>query len=360
MKKLALTLTLLVLACGGNEPADDGPPPADGKAVTMFEGESTHLQNVRMLTDGGENAEAYFVLPDCDRLTFQRKAPDMPADQIFTMNLDGSGVTRVSNGEGATTCAYGIPGTDRVVWATTMFAGAEPPAPPDRSKGYVWKLHPEFDIVVTDSDGGNLVRLTDTEGYDAEPTLSPDGEWIVFCSTRSGDPEIYKMRTDGSDLTRLTTADGYDGGPFFSWDGTKIIYRANRPEGEEELEKYRILREEMLVSPVNLEIWIMDADGSNQRQITDNGAANFAPFLHPDGERVIFCSNLASLDKPGMPNFDLWMVHVDGTGLERITTCPDFDGFPMFSKDGTKLVFCSNRDNGGTRDTNVFLADWKD
>ena len=353
MRRLAVTLALFALACTA-ETSREKP------AVTMFEGESAHLANVRMLTHGGENAEAYFVLPDCRELTFQRKAEGMPADRIFTMDLLGRGMTQVSNGEGATTCAYGIPGTNRILYATTMFHGAEPPAPPDRAKGYVWKLHPEFDIVVSDPDGGNLVRLTDTDGYDAEGTLSPDGEWIVFCSTRSGDPEIFKMRTDGSEVTRLTNADGYDGGPFFSWDGTKIIYRANRPTTDDEREKYRILREEMLISPVNLEIWIMDADGSNQRQITKNGAANFAPFLHPDGKRVIFCSNLASLGERGMPNFDLWLINVDGTGQTRVTSCPEFDGFPMWSKDGKKLVFCSNRDNGGTHDTNVFLADWID
>jgi len=348
------TARLMFDLAGVDQPAPAEPP------VTMFEGEAKYFENARMLTNGGENAEAYFPA-ECDRFSFQAKRGDMKADQIFTMDLDGKNQRMVSNGKGATTCAYLFPGSKRIIYATTAFSGDEPPTPPDRSKGYVWKLHPEFDLVVHDLDGGHQVRLTDTWGYDAEATLSPDGEWIVFTSCRDdGDPEVYKMRADGTELTRLTNAAGYDGGPFFSWDGTKIIWRANRPKTEEEKKQYQALKKDGLVSPINLEIYIMDADGTNKRQVTDNGAANFAPFLHPDNQRIIFCSNLATLGKRGMPNFDLWMINVDGTGLTRITSCPSFDGFPMFTKDGRKLVFCSNRDNGGTRETNVFLADWKD
>ena len=333
--------------------------PVEVPPVTMYEGEAQHLENVRMLTRGGENAEAYFDT-DGTTLCFQAKRPGMAADQIFVMDLLGRGQRMVSSGDGATTCSFLLPGAKRIIYSTTMFSGKEPPPPPDRSKGYVWKLHPEFDIVIQDLDGGNLVRLTDEWGYDAEATLSPDGEWIVFTSCRDGDPEIYKMRIDGSELTRLTNSPGYDGGPFFSADGTKIVWRANRPEGAEEEEKYRMLREEGLVSPVRLEVFVMDADGSNQRQVTKLGGATFAPYFHPDGQRILFCSNLATLSERGMPNFDIWMINLDGTGLTRITSGPEFDGFPMFTHDGRKLVFCSNRDNGGTRDTNVFIADWKD
>ncbi|MHC4471937.1 MAG: M20/M25/M40 family metallo-hydrolase [Planctomycetota bacterium] len=328
-------------------------------SATVFPGEEKHLTNIRMLTDGGENAEAYFPTEE-DRLVFQSKRSGLLADQIFVMGLDGSGVHMVSNGKGATTCSYLFPGMDRVLYATTAFHGDAPPEPPDRSKGYVWKLHPEFDIVAHDLDGKNEKRLTEVWGYDAEATVSRDGQWVVFTSCRTGDPEIYKMRPDGTELTRLTNAEGYDGGPFFSFDGKQIVWRANRPETADEKEKYRVLREEGLISPMRLEVFVMDADGKNQRQVTDYGAASFAPFFHPDGKRIIFSSNLGSKGKRGMPNFDLHMVNVDGTGLVRITHCPQFDGFPMFTADGKRLVFCSNRDNRGTRETNVFIADWAD
>ncbi|MCU0726069.1 MAG: M28 family peptidase [Planctomycetes bacterium] len=333
--------------------------PEPPRLATVHPGEERYLKNIRMLTSGGENAEAYFPAED-DRLVFQSKRGGLRADQIFTMNLDGTDLRLLSRGGGATTCSYLFPGSKRVVYATTALSGEEPPPPPEMSRGYVWKLHPEFEIVTHDLDGGNFLRLTDSPGYDAEATISRDGQWIVFTSTRTGDPEIYRMRPDGSEVTRLTDAEGYDGGPFFSFDGTRIVWRASRPKTDEERTRYRRLREHMEVTPTALELWVMNADGSDKHQITDNGAANFGPFFHPDGKRIIFSSNLGSERKHGMPNFDLWIVNVDGTGLARVTTGPSFDGFPMFTADGKTLVFCSNRDNGGTSETNVFLADWLD
>ncbi|MCL7989885.1 MAG: hypothetical protein M8840_02010, partial [marine benthic group bacterium] len=217
-------------------------------------------------------------------------------------------------------------------------------------------LFPGYDVFVSDVDGSNLTRLTDNPRYDAEPTMSRDGEWIVFTSMREGDLDIYKMRTDGSELTRLTDRPGYDGGPFFSHDGTKIIYRASHPEGEALADYERLLAQDM-IRPSQLDIWIMDADGGNKRQITDNGAANFGPYLFPSGERLIFSSNLGS---DNGREFDLWAIDVDGTNLEQITHTGDFDGFPMFNSDGTKLIFASNRGNELPRETNVFIADWVD
>jgi Tol biopolymer transport system component len=316
------------------------------------EGES-HLKNVRQLTDGGENAEAYFSFGE-DRLIFQSTRSPYACDQIFTMKLDGTGLKRVSTGVGRTTCGYFLPGR-RILYASTHLAGEACPPRPTFEHGYVWPVYKSYDLFVADSDGGNLERLTETPGYDAEATVSPDGSRIVFTSVRDGDLELYTMKTDGSELRRLTSEKGYDGGAFFSADGTKIVYRAHHPKEAVTLEKYERLLEQGLIEPSVLEIFMMDADGSNKRQVTDNGAANFCPFFHPDGERIIFSSNM---DDPKGRNFDLYMIGTDGTGLERVTTDPSFDGFPMFSQDGRKLVFASNRNARERGETNIFIADW--
>ena len=240
------------------------------------------------------------------------------------------------------------------MYASTVALSDSCPPEPDFSKGYVWPI-PDFDLYTSRPDGSDLQRLTASPGYDAEATLSPDGSTIVFTSTRDGDLDIYTMKVDGTDVRRLTTAVGYDGGPFFSPDGRLIVYRASRPASAQEEADYKNLLAEGLVRPSRLEIWVMNADGSDQRQVTSLGGANFAPYFHPDGRRIIFSSNHHN---PRGRNFDLFMVNLDGTGLTRITTYADFDGFPMFSPDGTKLVFASNRFGSVAGETNVFIADW--
>jgi len=314
------------------------------------------LKNIKMLTEEGENAEAYLSF-DETKLIYQATFGDLECDQIFTMNIDGSDKKMVSTGEGRTTCAYFLPGDDRIIYASTHHADKECPPPPDRSKGYVWKLYDTFDIFSANADGSDLKQLTNSEGYDAEATVSPKGDKIVFTSTRDGDPEIYVMDIDGSNQKRLTFEKGYDGGPFFSQDGSKIVFRASRPKTEEELKDYTELVEEGLVRPTALEIYVMDADGSNIRQVTNFGKASFAPFFHPDGKRIIFSSNVNS--KSGR-DFDLYIINIDGTGLEQVTFNDTFDGFPMFTKDGKKLIFASNRFHKKEGDTNIFVADWVD
>jgi Tol biopolymer transport system component len=312
------------------------------------------LANLRMITHSGENAEAYFS-PDGKQLIFQTtRPPELPCDQIFSMNLDGSALRRVSNGEGRTTCAYFFPGRERVIYSSTHHTGAACPAPPDRSKGYVWALY-DYDIYTARADGSELRKLFGTPGYDAEATISMDGRRIVFTSTRDGDLDLYVMNADGSNLQRLTNELGYDGGAFFSADGSKIVYRAFHPTEAGEIEDYRQLLAEKLVRPTRLDIYVMDADGTNRRRLTNNSAANFAPFFHPNGRQVIFSSNLSN---PRGRNFDIYLINLDGTGLERVTTHDEFDGFPMFSPDGRHLVFSSNRGATKPGDTNVFMADW--
>jgi TolB protein len=318
-----------------------------------FKGEK-HLKNIRMLTNHGENAEAYFSF-DGKKLSFQATFDTLQCDQIFMMDIEGTNRKMVSNGKGRTTCSYFYPDGKKVLYASTQLAGSDCPPPPDRSKGYVWKLYDSFDIFVVDTDGTNLKQLTNTPGYDAEATISPKGDKIVFTSLRDGDPEIYTMNLDGSDQKRLTFEKGYDGGPFFSPDGSKIVFRASRPKTEEENKDYEDLVKNGYVRPTALEIFIMDADGKNMKQITHLGSASFAPFFHPSGKKIIFSCNYKG-DNPR--DFNLFMINTDGTGLERITFSPTFDGFPMFSPDGKYLVFASNRFNNHENDTNIFIADW--
>lgn len=321
----------------------------------LFEGEK-HLKNIKMLTDDGENAEAYLSFSE-SMLSYQTTFGDIKCDQIFIMNIDGSNKKMISTGKGRTTCAYFLPGDNKVIYASTHLAGDECPPEPDRSKGYVWKLYESFDIFSVNLDGTELTQLTNSGTYDAEATVSPKGDKIIFTSLRDGDPELYVMDIDGSNQKRLTFEKGYDGGAFFSNDGSKIVWRASRPKTEKELEDYNELVTSGFVRPTALEIFVMDSDGSNIQQVTNFGKASFAPFFHPDGKRIIFSSNINS--KSGR-EFDLYMINIDGSGLKQITFNPTFDGFPMFTKDGKNLIFASNRFNKKEGDTNVFIADWVD
>ena len=198
------------------------------------------------------------------------------------------------------------------------------------------------------------------KGYDAEATESPDGKYIIFTSTRSGDLELWRYEIATKKYLQLTNTLGYDGGAYFSRDSKKIVWRASRPKGKE-ADVYKKLLADGFVEPKELNIFIADIDGKNAKQVTNLPGANWAPFFHPDGKRILFCSNHHTLDKGGRV-FDIFMINIDGTGLEQITNSGIFDAFPMFSYDGKKLVFCSNRnvERKPTHDTNVFIADWID
>ena len=265
----------------------------------------------------------------------------------------------LSTGKGRTTCSYFLPGDTTIVYGSTHLGDENcPPEPAKREDGaYVWPIYPDFDIFVANLKGEIIDTLTSEPGYDAEATVSPLGDKIVFTSLRSGDLELYTMNIDGSDVKQITFDLGYDGGAFFSPDGTKLIFRSSRPKTEEEIAEYKALLAEGLVKPTDMELYVCNVDGSDLRQITNLGQANWAPFFHPSGEKIIFSSNHAS--EKGYP-FNLYMINLDGTGLEQITEDGVFDAFPMFSPDGKKLIFSSNRVNGGTRATNLFIADWVD
>jgi TolB protein len=312
------------------------------------------LRNIRQLTFGGQNAEAYFDWTGT-KLVFQSTRPPFGCDQIFTMGTDGADARLVSTGRGRTTCGFFFPDGKRLIYASTHLAGAECPPPPDRSRGYVWPIYPSYEIFAADADGSHLTRLTDNDGYDAEGAVSPDGRRIVFTSLRNGDLDLHLMDADGGNVRRLTTELGYDGGPFFSWDGRWIVFRAYRPETAAEADEYRALLAQSIVRGQRLELYVMRADGTDVRQVTRNRAANFAPFMHPNGRDVIFASNLHD---PGGRSFALYLVRADGGDVERVTWADTFASFPMFSRDGASLVFCSSRGAAAPRDLNVFVADW--
>lgn len=313
-----------------------------------------HFANIKQLTDGGENAEAYWSF-DSKQLIFQTKREPFKCDQIMTMPADGSAEpTLVSTGKGRTTCSYFMPGNQEIVYSSTHDRNVECPPEPSRSQGYVWPLYSTYDVWKSNTDGTNLHKLTDRVGYDAEATVcSTDGS-IIFTSDRDGDLDLYRMDADGKNVKRLTDAPGYDGGAFFSQDCTKIVWRASRPQGDA-LKDYQALLAKGLVRPSKLELFVADADGKNPRQITYLDTAAFAPYFHPSGKRILFSTNKGD---PTGREFNIWAVDIDGSNMEQITFTPGFDGFPMFSWDGKKIAFASNRNNKKRGETNVFVADW--
>jgi Tol biopolymer transport system component len=327
-----------------------------GPKVTILPQEEPYISNIRQLTFGGENAEGYFSF-DEKKFSYQRTHPEAGehCDQIYMYDLASGRQKRISTGYGRTTCSYFLPGDSLILYASTHLADSACPPPPDFSQGYTWALYPGYDIFVADTNGRIVRRLTNSPGYDVEATISPVGDRIVFTSTRTGDIELFSMKLDGSDVRQLTNVPGYDGGAFYSLDGKKIVFRASRPEGAE-LGKYRDLLRQNLVRPSRMEIYVMDADGGNMRQVTNNGAANFGPFWHPDGEHIIFASNMAD---PQKRDFDLYVIRQDGTGLKRITYNPTFDGFPMFTRDGRQMIFASNRNDAKPGETNLFICDFR-
>lgn len=348
---LAAALVAACSASTGSAPAAPSSAPLR-RAIASDSGEG-HLANLVQLTDGGENAEAYFSA-DGRYITFQSTRDGRSCDQQYVMRADGTGLTKVSRG-GKTTCGWFLPGSKQVFFGATHHADSACPPKPDPSAGYVWGIDP-YDIYVTDIDGKNMKRLTNYGVYTAEGVLSPDGKRIVFTSLKDGDLDIYTMNVDGSDVKRLTTTPGYDGGPWWSPDGTKIVYRAWHYDNEKDLQAYKDLLAKRMIRPNRMELYVMNADGSDQRRITNLGGANFGPSWTPDGQRIIFSSNHKN---PRSRNFDLFTVKLDGTGLEQITTNPEFDGFPMFSPNGKQLIFASNRGATKAGETNLFVADWK-
>lgn len=342
-RSITCPVALLVLGCAAPPPPDEDPSTATG-----------YLSEIRQLTFGGQNAEAYWS-PDGTRLVFQATRDDLSCDQIFVMNADGSDIRMVSTGRGVTTCGYFLPDGQRIVYASTHLAGDACPPRPDRSQGYVWPVHETYDLFVTDTSGSGPERLTDTPGYDAEGTVHWGSGRIVYTSMASGDLDLWSMEPDGTDRTRLTTSWGYDGGAFFSRAGDQLVLRANHPADGAASERYGALLEQNLTAPMKMEIFVADADGSNLRPITEFGCASFAPQFTPDGRHIIFSSNRNDCDSR---NFDLFLVDLDGSNLRQVTDFGGFTSFAEFSPDGSQLVFSSDRDAQSRYEFNIFVARW--
>lgn len=367
--KICLTVLMIVIAVAF-KPVDKVPvmnainPRIIAVTDTiLFPGEA-HFANVRQLTFGGDNAEAYFSY-DGKYLVFQKSnaKEGIACDQIWMGKIPTDATEKfepklVSTGTGRTSCAYFFPDNKHILYASTHLSSKDCPPVPDRTKygnRYIWPVYESFDIFKADINGKITKQLTSTKGYDAEATISPKGDKMIFTSIRNGDLDLYTMNLDGSNVKQITHTLGYDGGAWFSPDGRQIIWRASRPVSPEEIKEYRELLAESLVAPTHMEVWIANSDGTNARQITFLEQANWAPNFTPDGKQVIFCSNHEY--KRGFP-FNMYLTDLEGKGKEKISRDKGFDAFPMFSPDGKKIVFCSNRNNSGTRDTNIFIADW--
>jgi Tol biopolymer transport system component len=368
---MRLLLTSIVVMGLVTSPHPVFPEMRHDKSTPSVPSVERHLTNIRQLTFGRQNAEAYFSFSG-DKLIFQSTnnwmansfaasqsagVPDLGCYQMYTMDLEDGAIRLVSTGTGVTTCGYFFPGDRRVLFSSTHLQAPNCPPKVKREGRYRWALE-DYDIFSVRVDGQEMHRLTSTPGYDAEATIAPDGKTIVFTSVRDGDLDIYAMNLDGTHVRRLTNELGYDGGPFFSPDSRRIVYRASHPTDPSELEAYQALLKQNMVEPSQLEIFVMNADGSGKHPVTHNGASNFSPFFHPDGRRIIYASNEQDRQPDAPPSFHLYLINDDGTGLERITFSGHFNSFPMFSPDGKKLVWVSDRNASARSEFNIFLADW--
>ena len=368
MNKVVLILAIIMFVSCKSDPKKIVPTTEKETSLmagsdTLIYPEEKYFKSIRQLTFGGDNAEAYWSWDD-KQMIFQsnNEAWGLECDQMFLMNIEESFKDKkppmVSTGMGRTTCAYFLPDNKHYIYGSTHLVDKECPEVPLRKNGnYVWPVYDSFDIIVADLKGNITAQLTNEKGYDAEATVSPKGDKIVFTSDRSGDLELYTMNLDGSGVKQITDELGYDGGAFFSPDGTKLIFRASRPKTEQEIKKYKDLLADGLVEPTEMELFICNADGSEMKQLTFLGNANWSPFFHPSGNKILFSSNFEA--EKGFP-FNLYFIDIDGKNLERVTHGETFDAFPVFSNDGKYLAFSSNRNNGGTRDTNLFIAEWQE
>lgn len=323
--------------------------------------DSFKLINTKQLTFDGDNGEAYFSSDD-KNLIFQSKRDGNNCDKIYTMTVNGKNIEPIPYTDGAFTCSYYSLDNSQIFFSSTMQDGVGCPIvykDPNPRK-YIWPLR-NFDIYTMYNDG-EIVNLTKSEGYDAEATIHPIEEKIIFTSLRDGDIDLYEMDYDGNNLKRITSEFGYDGGAFYSPDGSQIVWRAWYPSTDQDIEKWNINIKNKYIEAVPLDLYIAQRDGSNKKRLTNNGATNWSPSWHPSGKYIVFSSNmddwLEEHDSFG-PNFELYMIELETGNLERLTFNETFDSFPVFSSDGSKIVYSSNRNRENKRQTNIFISDVK-
>ena len=331
----------LCMATGGVFLASGQQPVADAQTGM----ESDWLRDIRQVTNAemgiDKAGEAYFS-PDGKRICFQGTPAGKEDYQIYVMSLESGAPEMISSGKGATTCSYFSPDGKKLLFASNHLDPRPADLPPesknDRSgRNYAWSFFPGMDLFEFTFATRELKQLTTAPGYDAEGSYSPDGKSIIFTSMRDGDQEIYIMDAEGKNPRRITNAKGYDGGPFFAPDGKRIVYRSDR-KGDG-----------------NLQIFINTLDGKNEHAITGNDVLNWCPFWHPSGKWLIF-TRADHNAKDGPPNYDLYLIRDDGTQLTRITYDPKFDGLPVFSADGKRIMWTSKRN--GLKDSQIFIADF--
>ena len=324
-----------------------GLPPAEVARL-----EARHLTNIRQVTFGFNKAGEGYFSPDGKSIIFQAvpnlpptilhtPKPDEDGYQIYSAVLESDTPAKlVSTGQGRCTCAYFSPDGKSILFASTHLspsteaAASKGPAY-SRTERYRWEFPETMDIFRADLDGKNLVRLTDTRGYDAEGSYSPDGKQIVFTSFRDGDAEIYLMDADGKNARRITRSPGYDGGPFFSPDGKKILYRSDRKGND------------------LLQVFINNTEGTAEKALTQNEFVNWGPYFHPDNRHIIYATS-----KHGHANYELYLMDVETGSEERITYQEGFDGLPVFSPDGRRLMWTSSGRNTD-RKSQLFIADFR-
>ncbi len=317
-----------------------------------FSGER-HLRNIRQLTFEGVNTRPT-ISPDDRYLAFQAHGvKPNSCDQIYRMPLSGIPAGRISSGKGRATGAAFLRSDEIVYSSTQAVDNGACPAPP--SVKDVWRLDKGAELYISDTNGKAVRQLKGNPAhYNGEAAVSPNGGRIIFTSTRTGDPELFSMNPDGSALKQLTHHVGFDGDASYSPMGNEIVFSGSRPK-RPALAEYKKSLAKGYADRWPSEIYVMNIDGSGERELTHLAGANYAPCWMPDGTHILFTSN--HLDPTGKA-FDLFMIKSDGTGLERITHGGGFNGFPVFTRDGKHLVFCSSRNATHPNDVNIFLADW--